>query len=233
MPFAVAAGIGAVGSIASGLLGSSAASSAADTQSAAARDAAALQDKQYQQTRTDLSPFREQGVGALAALSSRLADLSSPFNPTKANLEATPGYQFVRDQGLRAVQNGAAAKGLGISGAALRGAEDYATGLADSTYQTQFNIDQANKTNAFNKLMGLVGVGQSAAAQTSSAGQAAAKNSGDFLTSGANASAAGDIGAAKAIGSGLGGASNAYSQYALLNKLFPDSGGFGSLGKYY
>ena len=56
----------------------------------------------------------------------------------QAALEKTPGYQFTRDQGLRAVQNAAAAKGRGVSGSALAGAADYATGLADTTFNTQF-----------------------------------------------------------------------------------------------
>jgi hypothetical protein len=67
---------------------------------------------------------------------------SAPGQMTQAELAATPGYQFTLNQGLQAVQNSAAAKGLGVSGAALKGAADYATGLADSTYQTQFNIAQ-------------------------------------------------------------------------------------------
>ena len=57
---------------------------------------------------------------------------------SQAELEATPGYKFARDQGLQAVQNSAAARGLGVSGAALKGAASYATGLADQTYGAQF-----------------------------------------------------------------------------------------------
>lgn len=57
---------------------------------------------------------------------------------SQAELEATPGYQFAKSQGLQATQNSAAARGLGVSGAALKGAATFATGLADNTYGAQF-----------------------------------------------------------------------------------------------
>jgi hypothetical protein len=65
-----------------------------------------------------------------------------PGQMTQQQLEATPGYQFTLDQGLKATQSAMAARGLGVSGAALKGAAAYATGLADKTYQDQFNIQQ-------------------------------------------------------------------------------------------
>jgi len=74
----------------------------------------------------------------------------APPPMTQAQLEATPGYQFNLSQGLKAAQSAAAAKGLGVSGAALKGASTYATGLADSTYQNQFNNAQQIYTDLFN-----------------------------------------------------------------------------------
>lgn len=62
-------------------------------------------------------------------------------------LEATPGYQFTLGQGLKSVQNSYAAKGLGSSGAALKGAADYATGLSDATYESRLN-DYLNSYNS-------------------------------------------------------------------------------------
>ena len=228
MPFALAPAIGAVGSIAGGLISGNAAKSAADTQAAAANRAADMTQANFQQTRTDLAPYRDAGSATLKTLTDRLPDLTTAFNPTGAALEATPGYKFTRDQGLQAVQNAASAKGLGVSGAALKAAATYATGLADNTYSTQFNIDQANKTNAFNKLMGLVGAGQSSAAQTGAFGQQATQNAGNFLTSGANAIAAGTVGAANAAAGSLNGLGNSANNFALLNRLLPSGGSSGS-----
>lgn len=75
---------------------------------------------------------------------------SAPQPMTQAQLEATPGYQFNLSQGLKATQSAAAAKGLGVSGAALKGAATYATGLADSTYQNQFANAQQIYSDLFN-----------------------------------------------------------------------------------
>ena len=236
MPWVVAASaaVGAVGSLASGALSAGAAKDAASTQAAAANRAADMTQARFEQTRTDLAPYRDLGANTIPDLLKRFPQLSSGFNPDQATLEATPGYQFTRNQGLQAVQNSAAAKGLGISGAALKGAALFATGLADNTYRTQFDIDQANKTNAFNKLMGLVGTGQNSATQTGTLGQAATQNAGNFLTSGAAAQAAGTVGSANALSSGINGSLNSVQNGALLNKLFNggSGGGGGGTGPY-
>lgn len=217
----VSGGVSLVG----GLLSSGASKSAASQQANAANNAANLSMEQYQTTRNDLAPFRGYGTTAGGDLVKRLAELTAPFASTQASLEATPGYQFNLSQGLRGVQNAAAAKGLGISGAALKGAADYATGLADSTLQTQFNIDQANKNNAYNKLLGLTQVGSNAAAQTGSLGNQAVGNATNALTSGGAASAAGTIGSNNALVGGLNNAASLYQTYALMNRLMPASGG--------
>jgi hypothetical protein len=219
MPFGWAAAIGGVASLAGAYISSNAAKDSAKVQSDATKAAAAQTQDNYGQIRSDLQPFVQSGYNALSNVNARLPDLTTPFNPTQAQLEATPGYQFIKSQGLQAVQNSAAAKGLGISGAALKGAADYATGLADSTYKDQFNIDQANKNNAYTKLMGLVGTGGSAANQTGGFAQNANNAATGYLTSGAAATAAGDVGSANAISSGLNNATNQYNQYALLNRL--------------
>ena len=248
MPFAWAAGISAGASLLGSVFGGNAAQGAADTQTAAADRAAAATKAQYDQTRADLAPYRDAGTSALAALQTRLPELATGYgktfawNPTMAQIEATPGYQFTRDQGLKAVQNSASAKGLGVSGAALRGAADYATGLANNTwkdlyntdlttYNTGFNVDTANKTNAFNKLLGVAGIGQSSAAQTGYLGNAATQNANTFLTSGANAQAGGQVGASNALTSGLNGVSNSAMNYAMLSPILNRlSGGGGSAG---
>lgn len=162
---------GLVGTVASSAIGSSAAKSASQTQANAANQAAQIQEQMYQQTASNLAPYNTTGQAAAAKLAGMPgytppAPYSAPgayqpgtfsFQPTMAQLEATPGYQFAKTQGLESVQNGYAARGLGTSGAALKGAANFATGLADNTYQNQFsnalNIYGANTTagqNAYN-----------------------------------------------------------------------------------
>ena len=134
MGMAAAAGIGAVGSVAGGLIQSGAASSAAKTQSAAANNAANLQfiesqqsnqliQSIYKQNVERLQPFVGAGVNALGSLASMTgmtaggnpatSPLTKPFAPTMEQLAQTPGYQFALQQGTLATQAGASAIGQG------------------------------------------------------------------------------------------------------------------------
>lgn len=177
------------------------ASEAADAQTDAANQANQTQRDQYAQTRADLAPYRDLGAVGTNALTSRIGELTSPIQMDQATLEQTPGYQFNLTQGLKAVQNSAAARGLGASGAAQKGAASYATGLADSTYQNQFNNANTNQTNAYNRLMGLVSSGQSAAAGTVAANQQTTNAINSNTIGAGNAQAAADNTIGKAVGS--------------------------------
>lgn len=167
------------------------ANKAAEAQTKAAETAANTSLSMYNTTRGDLAPYRAIGQQATTDLSNRLTELTSPIVMDQATLEKTPGYQFNLSQGLKAAQNSAAARGLGVSGAALKGASTFATGLADTTYQNQFSNAVTNQTNAFNRLQSLVNTGQSAAAQTGSAGTSAANTAASAQIGAGNAQAAG------------------------------------------
>ena len=93
---------------------------------------------------TQAAPYIGQAAGYIGQQAGAVGQAAQnlPGQMTQAQLEATPGYQFNLSQGLKSVQSANAAKGLGVSGAALKGAATYATGLADSTYQNQFNNAQ-------------------------------------------------------------------------------------------
>jgi len=131
-------------------------------------------------------------------------------------LRNTPGYQFNLTQGLKATQNSAAARGLGISGAALKGASTFATGLADSTYQNQFNNANINQTNAYNRLKGLIDTGESAAAGQGQIGATTGNNIASAYGYGGNAAAAGY----NQTGASLIGASNQIAGYAGYKGLY-------------
>lgn len=181
--------------IGAGVLGAGAtivgANTAAKAQEDAAQTAANTQLGMYNTTRSDLAPFRQIGTTAADQLTKNLADYTTPITMDQSTLEATPGYQFDLTQGLKATQNSAAARGLGTSGAALKGAAAFATGLADNTYQTQFNIANTNQSNAFNRLSSLVNTGENAAAQTGAAGTSAANGASSAQIGAGNAAAAG------------------------------------------
>ena len=125
--------------IGAGVLGAGAtifgANKAADTQSKNADRVAAMQQQQYAQTREDLSPYRAIGGDASGRLTSRLSELTTPISVDPNVLNQSDYYKFASTQGQKAVQNSAAARGLGSSGAALKGAAAFAKGLATDTYK--------------------------------------------------------------------------------------------------
>lgn len=136
---------------------------------------------------------------------------TNPSADIQAALESLPGYQFARDQGLKAVTSSLSARGLGGgSGAFGKGLARFVTGLADQTYGEQVK-----------RLGDAVGVGQSAANQTGAYGQAAATNAGNAMVGGANASAAGSLGSAQAIGQGLQSGAQGYLTSQVLGMYKP------------
>lgn len=146
------------------------------------------------------------------------------FQPTQAQLEATPGYQFDLAQGLRGVESSAAAQGRGISGAALKGAANYATGLANNTLTTQQQIFQQNLGNVLNPLMSVAGMGEGAATGLGQIGQNTSQAIGNTLVGGANAQAAGTVGSANAISNSLSGLGNSATNFLLFNALTNGTG---------
>lgn len=199
------------------------ASTAAKAQEASQAAALTNSQNQFNTTNTNLAPFRAVGDTAANELSNNLSSLTAPITMNEQTLENSPGYQFNLTQGLKATQNSAAARGLGVSGAALKGASTFATGLADNTYQNQFNNAVTNQTNAFNRLSSLVNTGENAAAQTGALGQAATTTQNAALTGSGNAAAAG----ANAIGSGAGSLANLTAGVGIAGAK-PNSGLFSS-----
>jgi len=219
--------------------------------SGAAKSAAALQQQMYLMTRGDLGPFRAAGESVLDPLTALArsgptgggpdyvtqAAGERPGQMTQAELEKTPGYQFTLSQGLKSVQSAAAARGLGVSGASLKGAADYATGLSDKTYLDQFNVQQqrfqdlinlntaqqGNLQNQYSRLYQTAALGENAAAQTGTAGTSAAATAGNYLAQGGLASAAGTMGASNAI---TGSVNNYLAYNALQQALHPTTSGY-------
>jgi hypothetical protein len=210
----VAAAIAGAGIASAGasLIGSS---KAAGAQEHAANKASNTEMAMYRRTRADLLPFQRSGRQALNQLMPQLPALTAPINMNEQTLEQTPGYQFNLRYGLKAVQNAAAARGLGLSGAALKGATTYATGLADSTYQNQFNNALANKQNTFNMLTGVGNIGENAATQTGSYGTQIANQVGQNQIGAGNAAA----GAYMAGSTAVGNAFNSIPSALMYNQL--------------
>lgn len=229
----IGATLGAAALTAGATVGAGAMSSHAQTK--AANQASSTQMQMQNQVRGDLSPFRTAGEGFTNQLTQRMGDLTAPFSMTQANLEQTPGYQFNLTQGLKATNNALGARGLLNSGAVMKGASTFATGLADSTYMDQFNMDQTQKTNAYNKLLQGAQLGESAAAQTGAFGTQAATQIGQNTIGAGNAQAGALMSGANAIGQAASSVPQAMMMNQLLSKMGSGSSGIygGNLGGLY
>jgi len=202
MPVGAAIGV-------SGLAGAAANVFAGNQQKAAADKASKVQQDAYAKMRSDVEPYRVAGESGTNQLLASLPDLTSKINLDQGWLEQTPGYQFNLRTGLKAAQNSAAARGLGTSGAALKGASQFATGLADSTYQNQFANEMAQRDARYNRLMGVSQLGANAAATTGQGALTTGQQVANNLIGGAGAQGAGLVGGANA----LSGAANQYAGY--------------------
>lgn len=183
----------------------------------------------YKPTVAAGGPGTPGGAGLPAGYLTRPFAQYQPFAPTLDQLQKTPGYQFTLDQGLKAAQNSYAGLGLAKSGAASKGAINYAEGLAGTTFQQQFQNYITNYMTGFSSdlasrqaiegfLLPLVQSGQGAAANVGAGALTTGANVGSTIVGAGNALAAGQVGSANAIGAGLGNLGNIGLTTALLSQ---------------
>lgn len=229
--------IGGVSSLIGDVIGSNAAGKAASAQADAAnkaqqleRDnaerALGLESGAYGQSQQNLSPYMQSGTMALGKLGAM-----QPFNaPTAEQAAATPGYQFQLTQGLKALQNSAAARGGLLSGGTSKAINDYAQGQAASNYGNTYNRALQTYQTNFGNQYALAGQGLGAATNLSSLGQQAAGAESGILGNSANQQAAAleNAGAARAsgyaaqgniLGNAIGGFGNAIGNQMQLSQM--------------
>lgn len=221
MSFVTAAIIGGGATLAAGYMGSQAAKSAAKTQADAARYAAQLQQEQFNLTNEQQKPYREAGYSALSDIGGMKPYLTQQYSPEEFAKGQDPGYQFRLQQGQEATNRMANMGGGMISGNALRGAQDYTQGLASTEYGNAFNRFQTQRSNIYNTLASIAGLGQTSLGQTTTAGTTAAANAGQAIQAAGAAQAGGIVGSANALGGGLTGAGQNYMLSQILASRNP------------
>lgn len=142
-----------------------------------------------------------------------------------ADFQRDPGYDFRQGEGEKAMQRAAAAGGLLGSGKYLKDAMRFNQGLATEEYGKAFDRFNVNKTNKFNRLAAVAGIGQTAANQTGAAAANFGSQIGSNMIGAGNAIAAGRVGGANAINAGIGQGVSMYQQNELMNRMFPAGGG--------
>jgi hypothetical protein len=177
----------------SALLGANASKSAAKTQAASTDQATQLQERMFNKQVELQQPWQQAGVNALAKLQS--GDVMSAMDPS---------YSFRFQEGLKALDRQAAARGGLISGGALKAAQRYGQDVAS----TEFG-------NAYNRIASLANVGQTATNNIGNAAGAFGANAGNNMMAAGNARASGYVGGANALTGGL----NQYLNYTQGNNM--------------
>lgn len=153
--------------------------------------------------------------------------LTQLFGPEQFKQNVDPGYAFRLQQGTQGILNGAASRTGALSGPALKQLIDYNQAAGSQEYGAAFDRFQTQQGNIYQRLLGLTGLGQSAAAGVGQQGVATGQTIGANIIGAGNAGAAGQIGA----GNAFGGAFGDLAGLALLNRFRqPPAGGGGGGG---
>ena len=241
MPWGIAAG--AIGGIAQGE------GEKAGAKASAANAAAQLAwtQKVYENAQKDIKPYTHLGEVSAKGYESSLPYLTSqygmedykksplytPMVRNLAELQATPGYQFQLQQGLQGIQQGAAAKGGLLSGAAGQAMNNYAQGQAAQGYQSAWERAQKAYGTAFTQDLSQKAQIGSMYLEPAKLGSASALGLGQIGVGAATAMQP----AYKALGEAN--AASAMAPYGQISSLAGTagslfgSGGIGSLGNYF
>jgi hypothetical protein len=140
---------------------------------------------------------------------------TSQFGDEQMAQYLDPSMEFRRKLGEQTTARMLNVGGGAISGNTLRGLEDYGQNLASTEYGNAFNRFQNERTNIYNTLANIAGMGQGAVNTGVTAGQNFAGSQTGLITGQAAAQAAGGVGAANAYSGALGNIGN----YAMLNSF--------------
>lgn len=231
------AAIGAIGSSIAADKQASAATSAANTQLQATQEGQNLLREMYAKNAPYWTPYTtlgQTGVSNITSMMPYLTQQYPTYKPaTMADIKAMmpAEYEFMKNQGIGAVRQSMNVGGGGSN--ATRAATKFAEDYASQAYQTAlnnymqqqtlgFNQTQTQRSNIYNTLSNIAGMGQTGAAGLSNLGSGVATNVANLGVQGATAIGAGQVGAANAwagaaqnIGSNV---ANAGMLYGMLGR---------------
>lgn len=168
----------------------------------------------------------EDGVYTTDPNAAGFGSLSKNF--TMADYQADPGYQFRLNQGQQGIQRAASARGGQYSGATLKALSRFNSDQASQEYGNAYSRFNTDQTTQFNRNASLAGVGQTANTAVGNAGNAtqsilantginSAAQIGQGIQNAGAARASGYVGQSNALGEGIRGAYNNYSQNQAMN----------------
>ena len=201
-----------IGSLISGIIGMSGAQAGGNMAGNAANAAAAMQQQEATRARAAMSPWTAAGGGAINKIANLLGlgNLETNggnyntygLNTTNAKekqdealnaFQTSPGYTWRKTEGVNALDRSAAARGLLLSGAQVKGVQSFGDGLASEEYRNYMS-DLFNASGQ--------GMGATSSANSTAAGLTA--NAGSLVAQGGAARGSGYAAGANALASGIG-----------------------------
>lgn len=135
-----------------------------------------------------------------------------------ADFQKDPGYDFRMQQGQQALERSAAARGGLQGGGFAKALTQYGQDYASNEYQNAYNRFNNDRTNRFNSLAALAGIGQTSNAQLGNATQNYANNASQNIMGAGNAQGAAAIAGGNAWGGALSNLGNTAMQYGAMNQ---------------
>jgi hypothetical protein len=175
---------------------------ASDAQQSAANRASRIERENAERIRSDFAPYRDAGASAL----SRYADAmglngAAARDQFRTDFRTDPGYGFAFDEGMRATEGSAAARGGLLSGGTLKALQRRGQGMADQQYGSYLD-----------RFYNLANMGQNSAAQTGQFGSQSAGRQGAYALDAGAARAGGYLSAAQGVNGAISNGLNFYGR---------------------
>jgi hypothetical protein len=148
---------------------------AAKQSAAASRYATDLQKQMFDKQLELQQPWHQAGTNALTKMQSL-----EPFKYDPNTMFNDPGYAFRMSEGMNALNRSMASKGLGVSGANVKGALKYGQNLGSQEFGNAYSRALDEYNTRYNRLASLAGVGQTAAGNIGSAASGYGANVGNL-----------------------------------------------------
>lgn len=171
-----------IGSIFGGNAAKDASTNAKNAQVDALNRGIDIQDKQFQQTRTDFMPYTQAGAGAVTGLAG-MVNASDPA--VIAQVKNGPLYQSLYANGQEALLAGASATGGLRGGNTQRGLADFGSDVLSQAYQQQLSNYASVANLGLGAQTSVANFGSHTADQTAALnGQIGTAQAANFLTRG-------------------------------------------------
>jgi hypothetical protein len=207
--------------IGSSYISGSMAQKGAETQAGAMSQSAAYQKHMFDVQNEQQRPYREAGYSALKDISAMQPYLTKQFGQEDFQAGIDPSYNFRLQQGNLATTNLANQSGGLIGGNALQGLTNYGQNAASQEFGNAFNRFQTQRSNIYNNLASIAGLGQTSLGQTGQLAGTTSQGVGSAIAGAGSALGAGQVAMGNALGSGLQTFGN---QQYLSNLLGPNRG---------